>query len=252
MKKLTDQSFWENFYKNGKTRRISKKGFHILDSHLKNIFSKFFDIGDKTLVEFGCGGSLWLPYFAKLFKFKVNGIDFSPKGVTLSQQNLILNNIGGVIYEYDFFKLPDKFRNKYDIGLSFGVIEHFTEPSEVLQIFSETLKKGGILVTGVPKLTGFQGFLQKHANIEILNKHIVISMDKYVEEHRKAGLEIIEKYEIGLAGMGLNFGDRKYLAKLYRVFNKLINLIFKIFLNYNFVNKYNIGSYYILISKKLV
>ncbi len=58
------------------------------------------------LIEIGCGGSRWLPYFHRTFGYAVSGIDYSVEGTRLSQ--LILDKAGtsGRIVQSDLFEPP--------------------------------------------------------------------------------------------------------------------------------------------------
>jgi 2-polyprenyl-3-methyl-5-hydroxy-6-metoxy-1,4-benzoquinol methylase len=43
--------------------------------------------------------------------------------------------------------------------ISFGFIEHFDNPENVIQKHLDLLKPGGILIVGVPNFTGIHGIL---------------------------------------------------------------------------------------------
>ena len=88
------------------------------------------------LLEVGCGNSIWLPYFAKQFGFLVSGLDYSEEGCRTSREMLAEAGVRGMIRCADVFARPDDMRNRYDVIVSVGVVEHFQEPSVCLGGFS--------------------------------------------------------------------------------------------------------------------
>lgn len=248
--RLSDKEFWEGFYARQKANIVSEKGKYLLENHLRKIFRKYLPLSDQSFIEFGCGNSDWLPYFGKFFGFSVSGIDYSERGIALIKKKLEINDVLGDIYFMDFFNLPGEFFNRFNIAASFGVIEHFEHPYKVLRIFSDTLIPKGLMVTVVPKMTGIQGWLQKTGHRDIFLRHKALELAQFIDEHKKAGLEIVAAVEIGLITLGINLGERKILRYLYRIYSKILNVAFRVFIPYEIVNKLHLGSGFVIIARK--
>ena len=81
----------------------------------------------------------------------------------------LLGLIFGRIQTGDFFQTkPDR---QFDVVMSFGFIEHFSEVDAVVNQHLQWLKPGGVLILGVPNFRGIYYFLQKLLDKNILDKH---------------------------------------------------------------------------------
>jgi len=79
---------------------------HKLHHYLSKIFSSI-NTSEKRLLEVGCGGSMWLPYFSKQFGFEVWDIDYSEIGCERAEEILTREKVRGQIVYGDFFYPPD-------------------------------------------------------------------------------------------------------------------------------------------------
>ena len=86
------------------------------------IFSNMNTQGKKVL-EIGCARSVWLPYFAKEFGFKIYGIDYSEIGYQQAMQILSNEEVKGEIVCADFFSPSESMLKAFDVVVSFGVLE---------------------------------------------------------------------------------------------------------------------------------
>ena len=145
---------------------------------------------DKSFLELGCGGSIWLPYFAKRFGFVVSGIDYSEIGCAQERQILENADVEGNIVCDDFFKPKSDLHGKFDFVYSSGVAEHFNPTSECISAFAKFLKPGGTMLTLIPNLSGILGSMQKTADKEVYDIHVVLTADQLKKAHTEANLEI--------------------------------------------------------------
>lgn len=156
-------------------------------------FKETFDLlptSNMNIIEVGCANSRWLPYFAKEFGFKVAGLDRSETGCKLASEVLLHANIDGKIVCGDIFNPPKSVIGMFDVVVSFGVIEHFTNSLDCLKAIKLLLRPGGIIITVVPNLNGILGFIGRILNREIFNKHIVIDTSEVRQIHQEAGFAI--------------------------------------------------------------
>lgn len=181
--KLSSKEYWDEVLKKTKLPvMVSDKQY---TAWIQNIF--FEEILKqkqyKTLIEVGSGSSAWLPYLAKKYNLKVSGLDYSETGCRICEENLKL--LGA---DYDEVVCEDIFawesEKKYDVIISFGVIEHFDDPVKIIEIFARHLNPEGVMITVIPNLPGLAGKLTKWLLPEVYSYHKIIT-DKQLESYHK-------------------------------------------------------------------
>src|SRR5207247_404436 len=131
----------------------------------------------KLLVEVGCARSAVLPLFAKRLGFRVAGIDYSPNGCEQTRLMLEREGVTGDIYCCDVFSIPDDLVERFDMVVSFGLIEHFSDTMAIVAALSRLLRPGGLIFTSVPNMHGITGFVQKTLNKRIYDIHVPITAE---------------------------------------------------------------------------
>ena len=169
-----------NPYRSGPDNYLDRK-FH---DFFRGVFSDW-ETNNKRLLEIGCARSVWLPYFAKQFGFKVYGIDYSERGCQQAMELLSNQGIKGEIVCADFFSPPESMLGEFDVVVSFGVLEHFEDTDGCVLAFSQFLRKKGIMITNIPNLSGLIGLIQKCINRDILDIHVPLSRENVLEVHQK-------------------------------------------------------------------
>lgn len=162
------------------------RGFH---RYFAQLFKKQNTRGQK-LLEIGCGRSRWLPYFALQFGFDVSGIDYSDVGCETAQAILDKAGVKGRIANADFFAPPEDMLGAYDVIVSIGVVEHFTDTADCIDKFSRFLKPGGLMITQIPNMAGWVGELQKRLDRTVYDVHVPLDDAALARAHREAGLEV--------------------------------------------------------------
>ncbi len=129
-----------------------------------------------------------MPYFAKEFRFKVYGIDYSEIGCQQTMQILSKEGVKGDIVCGDFFSPPEWMIGEFDVMVSFGVLEHFEETEGCISAFSRFLKPEGVMITNIPNLTGLIGLIQKMINRNVFDIHVPLSPENILEAYQKNSL----------------------------------------------------------------
>ena len=227
--KLTSEKYWDLQYETrSKVNSVEGLLFRsIAARQIVDVAKKYFiEDPDFRLLEFGCGGSYLLALMHKIFKYKVEGIDYSDSGCRLARGILAENNVRGTIYKGDFLKDDRGVKEKYNVCISSGVIEHFEKPEKVIKIFARALKKNGIMLTVVPDLTGMQGSLQRFLGRTVYTMHKVLPLDRLRSLHEANDLSVVFSGRLGVFTLGFNIDkERKILAKIYRAYAYLLNRI---------------------------
>jgi len=143
------------------------------------------------LVEVGCARSAVLPLFTKRLGLRISGIDYSPNGCEQSRLMLEREGVQGEIHCCDIFSLPEDLSERFDIVVSFGLIEHFSNTSEIVTALSRLVKPGGLIFTNVPNMNGIIGFAQKIMDKKIYDIHVPLDAEAVRKAHTNAGLEVI-------------------------------------------------------------
>lgn len=161
------------------------------DSYFQKVFSGIETRGAK-LLEVGCAQSLWLPYFAREFGFEITGLDYSEPGCEQEREILARAEVEGEIVCADFFAPPAALLGSFDVVVSFGVAEHFTDTAECLKAFARFLKPNGLMLTSIPNLKGLPGALAKNINRPVFDVHVPIDAGGLRRAHELAGLEVLD------------------------------------------------------------
>ena len=97
---LTEINFWNRYWSNYSLPSVVDKTFSF-ERVLVNIFHKYFDSGDKTIIEIGCAPGKWLIYFSKIFNYSIYGIENSKIGLSNSRLSPPTVTFPALVY---FFK----------------------------------------------------------------------------------------------------------------------------------------------------
>lgn len=195
----TSKKYWDSTYEGDAVPLPFDGHRQGLRYRLKRMYHQFFvhafstiETKGRELLECGCGGSVLLPYFAKEFDFRVSGIDYSEAGCRLARRVLQEAGVGGKIVCADFFAPPEELCGRFDVVVSFGVAEHFTNTASCIAAFGRLLRPGGLLITSVPNMAGPIGSLQKAFSRTVFDKHVVLDAGSLRRAHETAGLEVRE------------------------------------------------------------
>lgn len=167
--KLTEVTFWDDYWANVQLPSTVNLDFSFERCLVETLKNNLSGIGGEVL-EVGCAPGKWLDFMAKEFGLKPNGIEYSEAGVNATLRNFQLIGLDpGTFLAGDFFQMkPDR---QFDVVMSFGFIEHFTNADEVVKLHLLWLKPGGTLILGVPNFRGIYFPIQRILDKELLDKH---------------------------------------------------------------------------------
>lgn len=235
--KLSRKQYWNQVLKNFNLPLEVKESQY--STWLQNLF--FQDIikegAFKTLIEIGSGSSAWLPFLAKKYNLLVSGLDYSEIGCKLCEKNLKILNI-----TYDEIICQDIFNwtgnKKYDIAISFGVVEHFEYPQKVIAVCMNHITSGGIIITVIPNLLGIPGFITRKLLPDVYEIHKKINLSELVKYHESLGIITVKANYTGwFYPMLIPWSSKKngflfksgrirnFTLKLLAIFNHIISTI---------------------------
>ena len=213
-KPITDQAYWDQEWgRVAKLRPINplRPGLrNYVNRKLHEFYTSAFagtEPRGKQLIEMGCGGSRWLPYYRAAFGCEITGLDYSHIGCIAAKALLDDLQMPGKIIQGDMFKPPVGLHGKFDYLVSNGLVEHFADTGAAVAACAAFLKPGGLMITSVPNMTGPLGWLQRLFDSELYEKHVPLSRADLALAHGHAGLEIVSCDYVMLAHLGvLQFG----------------------------------------------
>lgn len=193
---LTDRSFWKSFWESRIGLIFNIKPDYIFGGILAKLIA---EKGAKTAIELG-----GFPGYYAIYLKKYQGMDttlldyFIHPGLVnqlLKKNGLNENDIK--IIEADLFTYQPA--EQYDMVLSFGLIEHFSDTKAIIETHLPFLKPGGTLFVTLPNFKGVNGWVQRNFDLENYNKHYIESMDPALLAGycRELGLKDVESYYHG-------------------------------------------------------
>lgn len=168
---LTEKEYWENFWGSIGVPAKVDLGFSN-DLNIANVLDKFL-VADskKKAFEVGCAPGKWLVYLSEKYKYTVDGCEYIEAASKKAKENLRACGVKEFnIFTGDFLKKD--FDTKYDVVISLGFIEHFEDSDSVCKKHVDLLKKGGLLIIGIPKLTGLNYYIAKQVDKSLDDKLI--------------------------------------------------------------------------------
>ena len=187
-KELTSKKYWYEYWK---SKPKIDSSIIAKDFLFHEVLNKYVPKKEKiTFLEIGGYPGQWAIFFAKYWSANSTLLDrYIDREViqALSKANAV-ENIN--IIEGDVFDLSvDK---KFDVVMSAGFIEHFSDVPSVVDKHVDYLKPNGILIMSVPNLLGLNGLLQKVVDRETYDTHFLETMydQKLKEIVNSRGLDI--------------------------------------------------------------
>lgn len=180
---LTTKGYWENTI-NNEVGTVESVVF-------SDLFKKYIRRSTDRALEIGVVPGRFLAYISRNFGHFPEGIDYLKDTVKITSDTFMKNGIKKFkIYKADFFKWKQK--RRYSLVCSFGFIEHFSNPEEVIRRHLDLLKQGGTVIIGVPSFRGLRYLLSYLTDRETLLLHNleVMSLDFYRKIAKNFDLDV--------------------------------------------------------------
>jgi SAM-dependent methyltransferase len=212
---LTDRSFWKAFWESRIGLIFNIKRDYIFGDILGRIKA---EKGAQTAIELGGFPGYYAIYLKKYENMDTTLFDyFIHPGLIneLAEKNGLKEGDIKVI-ESDLFTYQPV--DKYDMVLSFGLIEHFKDTKAIIETHLPFLKTGGTLFITLPNFKSINGWVQRKFDLENYNKHYIECMDPDLLANycKQLGLTEVESYYHGKFSMWLeNKGTQSALAKAF-------------------------------------
>ena len=145
------------------------------------------------LLDIGCATGFFM-HSAKIRGWKVEGVEISEYAASYAKECFAFKIYVGDVLQIN---LP---ANTYDLITMWDVVEHLTNPVEVIQALKRTLKKNGLLVFSTPDVGSLPAKLIKHKWIgyKLSDEHLTyFSKKTIVLLLEKAGFSLVSNKHVG-------------------------------------------------------
>jgi 2-polyprenyl-3-methyl-5-hydroxy-6-metoxy-1,4-benzoquinol methylase len=143
--------FYNKVYIKGEKKHFTIKRESVSLSEIKEVLKQVSWKGKKVL-DVGCGTGLFAFNAAKKGAI-VLGVDFSTEAIQIAQSQYIHKNLK--------FESTDvnKIKEKFDVIVSNGTLEHMDNPLKTLRLFKKHLTKNGCIITTSPNWSNPRGYM---------------------------------------------------------------------------------------------
>lgn len=195
-------------------------GIYNLQRLLKNRVKPGMEV-----LEIGCAPGKILAWVNKRLNCAVAGLDYSEKGIKLTNGLFEALGIEGDIRCENIFhhSFPP---GQFDFVYSAGLIEHFADPAAVVRQHVLLAKPGGMAMIVIPHYGGVYGKLQRYfdnANLSIHNLEIM-NRDSLVDLAPEDLTAEVKSYSFGRISPWIIGFDKK-LIKMSIIINYAINAL---------------------------
>ena len=143
--------FYNKVYIKGEKKHFTIKRESVSLSEIKEVLKQISWKG-KTVLDVGCGTGLFA-YSAAKKGANVLGIDFSSEAIQIAESQYIHKNLK--FQSIDVNEIKEKF----DVIVSNGTLEHMDDPLKTLKLFKKHLTKNGCIITTSPNWSNPRGYM---------------------------------------------------------------------------------------------
>ena len=146
------KTFYDAVYKKGEEKHFTNLSTTGTTTEESNEILKELNWKSKTVLDVGCGTGLFA-YKAANKGANVLGIDFSVQAIEIAQSRFKHSNL-----KYKKMNLK-KIKEKYDVIVSLGTLEHMDDPLVILKLFKKHLNPKGKIIITSPNWTNPRGYI---------------------------------------------------------------------------------------------
>jgi len=236
-KEYIKKLYSSHYFKNNQSSVVGYKNYQADETKIRLTFKRRIleimkNIKTGKLLDLGCAMGFFVDESQKL-GWQADGIEISDYAVKYSQTQLHLNIKQGDIQDVHLEN------NRYDLITMWDVIEHLSDPKDVLNKINKALNKDGVLVFSTPDIGSIPAKVSGHHWIgyKLSDEHLTyFSLETLKLLCEKTGFKIIKTRHIGKYVSFSLFAERlgdysKGLGKIAQMVNFLIPKSLKFYLN---------------------
>jgi len=192
--KLTDKTHWNQEWDlielNEVERRASPRLLNLFSSYKEYLFwDVLFDhyipkVDEATALEIGSAPGDLLIRLRERYGYTPYGIEWTQRGVELNRQLFQLHNIDpDNVISADFLseEIQQAYKDRFDLVISNGFIEHFDKPQDIVNKHVNLLKKGGLLIVIIPNMSGANGLVRRfHSATKAASNFDIMRLNEFI------------------------------------------------------------------------
>jgi 2-polyprenyl-3-methyl-5-hydroxy-6-metoxy-1,4-benzoquinol methylase len=228
--RLTTPEFWDACYEGRQQTPFEDRNWRRYVSIQLVQLIESLQLDGKNICEVGGGDAALSAYLAKKHssaKFSI--VDFSPRGCELARNRAGSEGVELNIFQADLFSPPPELNKHFDLVMSHGVVEHFTDLASVMIAKSNLIREDGKLFTLIPNFASpVYARLCERWSKSVFDDHVPHDMASFIAGHKKAKLNPIDSgylgaIEFGMLSMAMNGPERKTWLdnKLYLLLTRI-------------------------------
>ncbi|SRR6266480_1786539 len=164
----TTVEHWDAAWQAGIRLRLPS-GLEIGTRNIMWLLRKYVRPGMQVL-EIGFAPGKMLSWTGAVLGAQVSGLDYSEIGIAAARRLFEHIGLKGDLRYEDMFDTTFK-SGSFDLVCSFGLIEHFDDPREIVRRHAVLAKPGGVVLITVPNYGGIYGRIQRYFDPESLDIH---------------------------------------------------------------------------------
>lgn len=203
--RLTSSDFWDSCYEGRASAPFDDRNWKALVSIQLVRLIETLNLDKKKVCEVGGGDAEVLAYLAKRHPSSIFSIiDFSPAGCELARIRADRESVVMDVYQADLFYPPRELLENFDLVLSHGVVEHFTDLVDVMAAKKGLLNNGGKAFTLIPNFASpVYAHLCKRWSKTVFEDHVPHDMRSLLVGHEQAGLTPLDHGYLGAIEFGM-------------------------------------------------
>jgi cyclopropane fatty-acyl-phospholipid synthase-like methyltransferase len=147
---LTSPQYWAERQKKPLGLKVDKATKYLLDK----VVPFLRPYSHKAWIELGCSPGRMSAFLYQRVPFIPFGVDFSPRADLYVDAMAHVRGEDAVLYKCDLREFRP--REPFDVVASFGLVDHFSDPQEILDHHYRLCKDGGLIVVTIPHLRYLQ------------------------------------------------------------------------------------------------
>lgn len=205
-KSVTSKEYWDQYWGEGDIKHPNYDASQGLFYSYRLLLEECFEhtrqrlnVERLQIMDCGCGEGLMLRFMVEQFaNIDAYGIEYSDAIHKAERMASELGHTFNLVHGDLFQDWAPEYRERFDVVLSVGLIEHFERPGEVLAQMEKILKPGGALITIIPNFNGVFNFLWKLYDKKNYAYHVPIRHNEFIDLHRELGLLDVTFYSLGM------------------------------------------------------
>lgn len=197
---LTDESYWDGYWQERVQQlplEVDRESSNLQVRAILDVFDAHLPPADSSVLEVGGAPGQYLAYLHRRSRCRCAVLDYSAPGCALARENFRALGTELAVYQCDL--LTAELTDRFDFVYSLGLIEHFVDYIAAVKAQAKLVRRGGILLIGVPNFRGVNGWFARHIDRARFESHNlkVMEVETWDIFEQSLGLERLFRGHVG-------------------------------------------------------